>query len=80
MRLCDLRNRKVINVVDCKDLGNVIDLEFDECTGRIHKIIVQGNGKLINIFCQDNEILIRWDQIVRIGDDIVLVELPRSKK
>ena len=31
MRFCDLTEKEVINVCDCKCLGNVHDLDIDEC-------------------------------------------------
>ena len=35
MRFCDLQQKEVINVCDCKCLGCVCDLEFDEKDGFI---------------------------------------------
>ena len=32
MRICDLRQKEVINIKDCKRLGYVCDIEFD-CSG-----------------------------------------------
>ena len=40
MRLCELREKNVINVCDCHCLGHVMDLELDECTGCIKALIV----------------------------------------
>lgn len=42
MRFCDLARKEVINVNDCKCLGNVRDLDFDECDGCIKALIVPG--------------------------------------
>ena len=42
MRLCELREKNVINVCDCHCLGHVMDLELDECTGCIKALIVPG--------------------------------------
>ena len=33
MRICDLRQKEVINIKDCKRLGYVCDIEFDRKTG-----------------------------------------------
>ena len=33
MRICDLRQKEVINIKDCKRLGYVYDIEFDRKTG-----------------------------------------------
>ena len=42
---CDLARKEVINVNDCKCLGNVRDLDFDECDGCIKALIVPGPAK-----------------------------------
>ena len=45
MRICDLRQKEVINIKDCKRLGYVCDIEFDRKTGCITQLIVPGTGK-----------------------------------
>ena len=45
MRICDLRQKEVINIKDCKRLGYVCDIEFDRKTGCITHLIVPGTGK-----------------------------------
>ena len=49
MRFCDLTEKEVINVCDCKCLGNVHDLDIDECDGTIRALIVPGreNGSAV---------------------------------
>ena len=46
MRICDLRQKEVINIKDCKRLGYVCDIEFDRKTGCITHLIVPGTGKI----------------------------------
>ena len=46
MRICDLRQKEVINIKDCKRLGYVCDIEFDRKTGCITQLIVPGTGKI----------------------------------
>ena len=75
MRFCDLQQKEVINVCDCKCLGSVCDLEFDEKDGFITAIIVPGPGKYMGCFCREEEFIIPWCNIVKIGPDIVLVNL-----
>lgn len=38
-------------------------------------IIVPGSNKVLNIFSQNNEIIIPWQNIKCIGDDLILVEI-----
>ena len=75
MRFLDLCDKQVININNCCCLGHVRDLEFDECKGIIRAIIVPGPGKYMGCFGRDCEYIIPLCDIVRIGPDIVLVNL-----
>ena len=79
MRFCDLTEKEVINVCDCKCLGNVHDLDIDECDGRIRALIVPGPGKWFGCFCREFELFIPWCKIVRIGPDIILVDIDEKE-
>ena len=79
MRLCDLQDKKVINIRDCKCLGNIVDIEFDEKTGCICTLILPGPGQVFGIFCRDYELYVPWCQVVRIGPDIVLVDVDEKE-
>ena len=78
MRLCELENKEVINVADGRSLGCVMDLEFDPKCGQIEALIVPGPGKYMGIFCRDYEYCIPWVKIVKIGPDIILVNICES--
>ncbi|MEG0961227.1 MAG: YlmC/YmxH family sporulation protein [Lachnospiraceae bacterium] len=82
MRICELREKEVINICNCKCLGFVIDVEIDECTGCVRALIIPGCGRMFGMFGKGNDLIIPWKQIVRIGPDIILVELkePRPVK
>ena len=45
MRLCELRQKEVINLCDCRRLGCVVDLVFDLCKGCVEAIVVPGAGE-----------------------------------
>ena len=79
MRFSDLARKEVINVTDCKCLGNVRDLEFDECDGRIRTLIVPWPGKWLGCMAREFEIFIPWDKIIKIGPDIVLVKIEEKE-
>ena len=78
MRFCELREKDVINLCDCKRLGPVTDLTFDPKTGRIEALILFSPGKCFGLFGKDEECVIPWCNIRQIGPDIILVELPSS--
>ena len=71
----DFKHKEVINIKDAKRLGFVQDVTADLKTGVITSIIVPGNNKRFNIFSSDNEIIIPWEKIKAIGDEIILVEI-----
>lgn len=75
MRFCELKQKEVINCKDCKRLGFVADIEFDECSGKICAIIVPGPGKFLGCFCSNTEYFIKFCNIIRIGPDIILVDI-----
>ena len=72
----DFRKKEVINITDATRLGYVQDVCADLETGRITSIIVPGGtNKLLNFFSSSNDIIIEWEKIRSIGDDLILVEL-----
>lgn len=79
MRLCEFKDKQVINLCDCKILGCVSDIIFNECTGKITDIIVPGPGRICGIFGRDTEYIIPWNHICQIGPDIILVELKEDE-
>lgn len=75
IRFCELKEKDVINRCDCRRLGRVCDLIFDEKKGCICSIIVPGPFRLFCLFGTDQEYVIPWNRICQIGPDIILVEI-----
>lgn len=71
----DLRCKEVINVVDGRKLGHIIDIIFDLNTAKVCGVVVPANKTFWNVFKGDNEIFIPFSQICKIGEDTILVEL-----
>jgi len=71
----DFKHKEVINITDARKLGYVQDVCADLETGTITSIIVPGNNKLINMFTNNNDIVIPWNNIRCIGEEIILVEI-----
>ena len=72
---CELREKEVVNMADGKQLGRIVDLGL-HCTGRIVGIVVPGERKFFKNFVGGDSIYIPWQCVVKIGDDVILVELP----
>lgn len=78
MLFSDFRKKEVINLRDCRILGNVVDLEFDECNGCITKIIVAENPyfcSILSLFLEGQEMAICFKDIRQIGPDLILVDV-----
>lgn len=58
-----------------EDSGFVQDVCADLESGTITSIIVPGSNKILNMFSTSNDIVIPWQQIKCIGDDVILVEI-----
>ncbi|CDD26601.1 MAG: YlmC/YmxH family sporulation protein [Clostridia bacterium] len=74
----DFKHKEVVNIVDGKRLGFVQDVTADLESGVITSIIVPGNSKLLNLFAGNNDIVIPWQDIKCIGEDIILVEINKE--
>lgn len=74
MRLSDLQNKCVIDISDGKNIGNIIDLEIKE-DGTAIGLIVEKYKFLISSFSNKKELIIKWDQIKKIGEDVILVNI-----
>ena len=73
MRLSDLQNKDVLNYTDGKVIGKIIDVEIID--GKINKLIVEKYKFIISMFTSHNEIEIPWENISKIGEDVILVTL-----
>ena len=71
----DFKHKEVININYGKRLGYVQDVCADLESGTITSIIVPGNNKFMGMFSGGNEIVIDWQKIKCIGDDVILVEI-----
>ena len=79
MRICELREKEVVNVCDGERLGNICDVDFEGRTGRICSLIIPGPCKVFGIIGRDSEYIIPYECVKRIGADVVLVEVEASK-
>ena len=75
MRICDLRQKEVINCRDGERLGFVCDVEFDIHTCLLIAIIIPGPCKVFGILGRDHEYVIGVQCIKQIGTDVILVDV-----
>lgn len=75
VRICELKQKEVINIKDCKRLGFVGDVDFDMCTGCLLAIIVPGPGCFCGFLGREKEYIIPFCDICQVGEDIILVDV-----
>lgn len=70
----ELKYKEVIDVHTGFRLGYVCDLEFDDKEGCITSLITPGRPKLFGLLGREDDYILPWNCIVRVGSDIILVE------
>lgn len=73
----ELRTKEVVNTQDGKKLGKICDLLFCYPENKVFGFVVPG-GK--SGFFRKEERFIAMKNIVRIGEDVILVNLPPNQK
>ena len=70
MRLSDLQHKEIVNIVDGKRVGIIIDVIVDD-KGNINSLVLEDRrGRKFS----REEYNVMWNQIVKIGDDIILID------
>ena len=71
MRLSDLQNKDIVSVSDGKNIGSIIDVNINN-NGNIESLVIEANKKFLS-FNKDNDYIIDWKDITKIGEDVILV-------
>lgn len=74
-RVSDLRHKDIINIIDGKRIGYIKDIELDLDDGTIKNIILPGQNRIFSLFGKNDDLVIDWRQIKKIGADVILVEI-----
>jgi YlmC/YmxH family sporulation protein len=69
----EFQMKDVVNVGDGKRLGNVGDLDVNLETGKIDAIVISTSSKRFSFLGREEQIVIPWRNIVKIGTDVILV-------
>ncbi|MEQ2526404.1 YlmC/YmxH family sporulation protein [Robertmurraya yapensis] len=73
VRISEFQMKDVVNISDGKKLGNIGDIDINLKTGRIESIIIVGSGRVLGLFGKEDEVTISWKNILKIGEDVILV-------
>lgn len=74
IKTSELKQKEVININDGRRLGLVSDMEINMETGNLEAIVIPAGGKFLGLFSKENDIVINWTNIKKIGVDVILVD------
>lgn len=75
IKISELREKEVINIRDGSKIGVIEDIEVDLAKGEVTAIVVPKAGKMFRIFSKNDDTVIKWKNIIKIGTDTILVDL-----
>ncbi len=78
LRVTELKQWDVVDVSNGKNLGAIKDIEIDLSTGVVVAITVSSTESMFGIFGKNNEMAIPWRNIVKVGEDVVLVSTEKN--
>jgi YlmC/YmxH family sporulation protein len=73
MRVSDLQTKDVVSLIDGKRLGRIVDIDMEE-SGIINYFVVE-QRRFFRFFGGREEVNVRINQIKKIGEDVILVEI-----
>ena len=68
----NFREKAVVNACDGRIIGNVAEIIFDVCDGKITAIVVREDCGALS-FKKSEDIVIPWCKISKIGEDVIIV-------
>lgn len=73
MHLSEFQTKEVINVSTGRRMGMIIDVMIER-DGQIKELILEERRGSKKFSTSREESIINWEQIIKIGDDIILVD------
>ena len=74
MKMSDLQQKDIISTKDGKRIGRIIDIVVNE-NGEIEYLIVEASKFFKKYSSFSPETNVRFDQIIKFGSDVILVDL-----
>ena len=74
----ELRYKEVIDIHSGFRLGYVCDAEYDDAEGRILSLITPGRARFFGLLGREDDYVLPWSSIARVGRDIILVDSKES--
>lgn len=75
VKLSEMKEKEVININNGEKIGFIYDFEIDIESGDITDIVLPSMGKILGLFGKSNDLVIPWENMMKIGTDTILVDL-----
>jgi len=75
MLLSELQNKYLINTIDGKNIGSIVDVRMDAQSGNVVSLVVEPNKKSFSFANKNSVVEIKWQNIKKIGEDVILVSV-----
>lgn len=70
--MSDLQAKKIINISTGRNMGSIIDADIRE-NGTVEGLIIEQNRNIFSLN-RESDTRIYWDDITKIGEDVILVK------
>ncbi|AEG60172.1 YlmC/YmxH family sporulation protein [Desulforamulus ruminis] len=80
MRMAELVGKEIVNINNGARLGVIgeSDLTIDVESGAVCSIILPRRNNFINMWVDRQQMVIPWDAIRKIGEEVVIVEMDQG--
>ena len=75
MKLSELQKKDIINIKDGSRVGKIVDVEFDINNGYMIHFIIEKNSLIKSLLYNNNELTIKFSQIKKLGEDVILIDI-----
>ena len=79
MFLSDLQTKDIISTKDGRRIGRIIDAEINK-EGQIMSLVLEERKTLKKIMLSNNESKVPFTSIIKIGEDVILVDMWYNEK
>ena len=71
----ELRCKEIVNIRDGLRLGLVADVLLEAPGGRVIALVAPGKRRFFGLLGREDDYVLPWECIRRIGDDIILIDV-----
>ena len=75
MKLSELQRKDIVNIKNGKKIGRITDIELDPTNGYLIRFVIEPTHFIKNLFSQTEEITIKFTQIKKMGEDVILIDI-----